>query len=243
MEQDPFEKWISGMFDQEKGTPASFFDCFAERLVSLASLSPTDNVLDVATGQGSILKKVADVVGTEGNIVGIDINSAVLEQTFKKLQNYSNIKLFCMDAQKLEFGDNAFDAVFCGFALYCFANLGKAVKEFFRVLKPGGKVYFSTWKIDVLEPPAKDYAIKYLTQAGFIDIEIFTDEFDFVYPTFHDWYKSPNSSISTIKIETLTPQQITDLKNMIREGYVSFIKSDGLHEQLYGYYILARKPL
>ena len=49
-----------------------------------------------------------------------------------------------MDAEKLEFPDNSFDFVFCGFALFFFPSILKAVSEFKRVLKPGGRLVVST---------------------------------------------------------------------------------------------------
>ena len=45
-----------------------------------------------------------------------------------------------MDAEHLEFPDQAFDAVTCGFSLPLFPDLEAALHEMYRVCKPGGYV-------------------------------------------------------------------------------------------------------
>jgi SAM-dependent methyltransferase len=49
-----------------------------------------------------------------------------------------------MDAQKLEFEDDTFDVVTCGLALFYFPDIEGALKEMWRVLKPGGRLGVSS---------------------------------------------------------------------------------------------------
>jgi len=242
MEEDPFEKWISGMFAPKTEHRETFFDRFAERLVSIASLQPSAMILDVATGQGSILKQVAKVVGPNGTLIGIDIDSSVLEKTFKNLKKYSQIQLYCMDAHALDFNDNWFDIVFCGFGVYTFDDPDRAVKEMFRVLKPEGKVYISIWAVELLEKSSQKFVASLLSKAGFIEVEVIHDKIDFVYPTFNDWYDSPTLQMGKAELETLKPQEISSVKKTIKEIYGPYIKSDGLHQPLNVQYFHASKP-
>jgi SAM-dependent methyltransferase len=50
-----------------------------------------------------------------------------------------------MDAAQLDFPDASFDAVLCGFALWFFPQPARALQEWFRVLKPGGRIGLTTW--------------------------------------------------------------------------------------------------
>ena len=93
-------------------------------------------------------------------LVGVDkwddaIRRAIANVELHKLKNARAIK---MDGAKLEFKDKTFDMVTSGFIGFCnifdFDKLelkpGKAniiIREIFRVLKPGGKVGFNTWKL------------------------------------------------------------------------------------------------
>jgi demethylmenaquinone methyltransferase/2-methoxy-6-polyprenyl-1,4-benzoquinol methylase len=75
-------------------------------------------------------------------ITGIDISEGMLELGRKKigkagLQN--SIELQLGDSEKINFGDNSFDAITVAFGVRNFENLDKGLKEMYRVLKPGGK--------------------------------------------------------------------------------------------------------
>jgi SAM-dependent methyltransferase len=51
-----------------------------------------------------------------------------------------------MDAENLEFTKSSFDYVFCGLCLFFFPDLRQALREFHRVLRPGGFITASTSK-------------------------------------------------------------------------------------------------
>ena len=116
---------------------------FALDLVNEAGLRPAERVLDVGCGTGIIARLAAERVGSNGRVSGLDVNAAMLGVA-RTLPSAVPIKWYETAAESVPLPDNSFDAVFCGLSLQFFADKAAALREMFRVLKPGGRVYIST---------------------------------------------------------------------------------------------------
>ena len=115
----------------------------AERMVRLASIRPDDQVLDVGTGTGVVAFRAAKKLGDGGRVVGIDLSEGMLAAANTKSDRLGiaeRIEFRQMDAEKLEFPDATFDVAVSLFALLHFPNPLTALKEIYRVLKPGGRL-------------------------------------------------------------------------------------------------------
>jgi ubiquinone/menaquinone biosynthesis C-methylase UbiE len=96
-------------------------------------------ILDVGTGNGSLSLVLAEM---GHDVVGIDISEGMLSVARKKAEERGvNPDLRIGDAEALEFEDGCFDAVVSRIVLWTLPNPQKAIIEWRRVLKPGGKVY------------------------------------------------------------------------------------------------------
>jgi ubiquinone/menaquinone biosynthesis C-methylase UbiE len=126
------------------------FAHFGQRLVAHAHLSPGTTVLDVAAGRGAVLFPAAEQVRPGGWVVGIDLATEMVRETNADIQRagWSHVTIHQMDAEQINFADASFDRVLCGFALWFFPQPHRALREFFRVLKPGGRVILTTWAED-----------------------------------------------------------------------------------------------
>ena len=125
-----------------------FFSHFGRRLVEVAQIPGGSKVLDVATGRGAILYPAVESVGPQGSITGIDLSEKMVQETNKELAHkkiFQNVEVRQMDAENLQFPDESFDFVLCGFAIFFFPQLDKAMAEFRRVLKPSGHICVSTF--------------------------------------------------------------------------------------------------
>jgi ubiquinone/menaquinone biosynthesis C-methylase UbiE len=124
------------------------FAYFGRRLVETVGVEPGHHVLDVATGRGAVLFPAAQRAGATGRVVGIDFAEAMVQATADqaKLDGVA-VALLQMDAEHLDFPDTTFDRVLCGFGVMFFPQLGQALGEFRRVLKPGGRLGVSTWQV------------------------------------------------------------------------------------------------
>jgi demethylmenaquinone methyltransferase/2-methoxy-6-polyprenyl-1,4-benzoquinol methylase len=132
---------------------SSFYDCLAgnfERKHALHALKSLnietgENVLEIGFGTGEILKKIAQLVGKEGRVFGIDIAEKMSEVSRKKLTRVNleeRTYLFQGNAVYLPFNNNLFDAIFMSFTLELFdtPEIPKVLVEVKRVLKTGGRV-------------------------------------------------------------------------------------------------------
>ncbi|WP_456329175.1 class I SAM-dependent methyltransferase [Archaeoglobus sp.] len=95
-------------------------------------------ILDVGTGTGFLALLLAEL-GHE--VVRIDLSNGMLEVARERARKAGmNIEFKIGDAENLPFGNDSFDAVICRHLLWTLPNPQKAVKEWSRVVRNGGRV-------------------------------------------------------------------------------------------------------
>lgn len=106
------------------------------RVVELAGARPGMRILDLACGPGNLSRLLAAQVVPGGDLVGIDLAPGMIE--LARSAGIPNARFEVMDIERLEFADATFDAAVCGHGLQFAPDLGRALREAWRVLKPGG---------------------------------------------------------------------------------------------------------
>lgn len=125
--------------------------------IDQAKIKPGQQILDLASGTGDLAAKFAKQVGKQGRVVVSDINEAMLNEGRKKLLDQGiigNVDYKIVDAEHIPFDDNSFDLVTMAFGLRNVTHKDQALKEMYRVLKPGGKVMI----LEFSTPPSKTFA-------------------------------------------------------------------------------------
>jgi len=109
--------------------------------VSLANVHEGQRVLDVAGGSADLSRLFLKKVGRSGQVVLTDINNAMLRVGRDRLldEGIATPTTQC-DAEHLPFPDNYFDCVSIAFGLRNVTHKDAALREMYRVIKPGGRV-------------------------------------------------------------------------------------------------------
>ncbi len=98
--------------------------------------------LDVAAGTGDFAISLA-LRPSVSHVVGLDSTDAMLDRAWSKLRRGGltrSVSLVLGDAHHLPFPDDHFAAATVGFGIRNFADVGRALREMARVVRPGGRV-------------------------------------------------------------------------------------------------------
>ena len=131
-----------------------FFPFCADRLIARLNPLPGTKLLDVATGTGVVALAAAQAVGDQGRVMAIDLAEAMLDRLQEKIVKFGvrNIDLHVMDAGSLEFRRDYFDYVACSFGIFLLPDMTVGLREWARVLKPGGRVMFTAFGPQAFHP-------------------------------------------------------------------------------------------
>ena len=132
-----------------------------KKLVDWINPSEKLNILDMSSGTGDIAKVFLKRENFRGQITCVDPNPNMIRIGMNKFKNIENIKWVRSSAEKLQLKSETFDIYVVSFGLRNFENTNSALKEAFRVLKPGGRficLEFSKVENELLQKIYKAYS-------------------------------------------------------------------------------------
>ena len=162
---------------------------FRRKTLQFSQLQSGEHVLDVGCGTGVLTRLVAEQVGNDGEVIGIDASSEMIQVAKRnavKAHSKANFQLSVVES--LPFEDERFDIVLSSMMLHHLPPELKVagLREIFQVLKPGGRlmvvdidkptsligrVLMFPWRND---PAVKDnlegHVPEFIQNAGFINV-------------------------------------------------------------------------
>ena len=122
---------------------SQLYDDVTRRFLLRSGISKGMKVLDVGSGAGDVALTLAEFVGSDGTVVGVDVNAEILETAKARADavGYTNIEFIAGDTRTLEL-PNDFDAVVGRLVLMYMADPADVLKHLANHLRPGGIVAF-----------------------------------------------------------------------------------------------------
>src|SRR5690606_32781494 len=146
--------------------------CWKAFTIAGTGLSAGDFALDVAAGSGDLAIGLARRVGPTGRVRVTDSYRRMLARGRDRLVDRGiacHVAYVRADAEALPLADRSFHGVTIGFGLRNVTDKPAALKEMYRVLKPGGRLLvleFSKPLLGPLEPLYDAYSFQVLPRLG-----------------------------------------------------------------------------
>jgi SAM-dependent methyltransferase len=118
---------------------------FGHEAIVRGRIQKGERVLDVGCGCGATLLELAETVGREGRVVGVDVSEPMLAQAKARAKALPQVETRVGDAAALTL-DAPVDVLFSRFGVMFFADAARAFANLARALVPGGRAAFVCWR-------------------------------------------------------------------------------------------------
>lgn len=147
---EAIEAWNGVLFDRfakfrhiVTATPGAH----GEEVLRASPPRPGDKVLDIGCGFGDTTLRLAELVGPEGSVLGVDAGDRFIEVARREASEADarNVRFAVGDVQAMELGEG-FDYAFSRFGTMFFANPAAALRNVRQALRPGGRLNMVVWR-------------------------------------------------------------------------------------------------
>ncbi|AMV39520.1 methyltransferase domain-containing protein [Planctomyces sp. SH-PL62] len=119
------------------------FEPELRRVVRGVPLAPGSRVVDLACGDGSYTRWLAERVGDDGEVLGVDLSAAFLHWAEAALRSASlldRVRFVRLDVEHSPLIEGRADLVWCAQSLYSLPDPAGAVRRMAALARPGGRV-------------------------------------------------------------------------------------------------------
>lgn len=142
------EAWSGPLFDRfvrYRDLVAGGLGAHGEEAMRLHPPGRGERVLDLGCGFGDTTQRLAELVGPEGEAVGLDVSEPFVAQARSEAEGVPNVSFDCVDVQVGELG-GGFDYAFSRMGLMFFASPVAALRNVRGALAPGGRLCAVVWR-------------------------------------------------------------------------------------------------
>lgn len=210
----------------------------------------------------------AQSVGNEGRIQAIDLSENMIDQAQANMTRagLSNVDFHIMDGENLEFKNNYFDVITCSYGLFFMPDMDAALKSWIRVLKPGGKIIFTSFASSAFKelndiflknlagygitPPTsrwlllaeEDLCKQILTNNGFESAQVAQAQLGYHLRSTDDWWEVIQSAGYRGLFEQLPQEHHADFKEKHLAEVEKLMTEDGIWMDVQTLFSMAIKP-
>jgi len=136
------EKWLANV-DRFEGMIAPV----GAGLMAHAAFQSGERVVDIGCGAGPTTLEIARAVGPSGEVLGIDISPALIEECRRRAEaaSIANARFLVADAAGVKPEGAPFDRLFSRFGSMFFPNPKAAFANLRAILRPGGRADLGVW--------------------------------------------------------------------------------------------------
>jgi len=128
-------------------------------VVALLDIRDGVRFLDVGCGPGWALEEAAKRAGGSGEFYGVDLSPLMIEKAKADYAGKSGFHFLVANAESIPLEAGSFDTVICTSSFHHYLHPDKALGEFHRLLKAGGKLY-------ILDPTADSFVVRLVDRIG-----------------------------------------------------------------------------
>jgi ubiquinone/menaquinone biosynthesis C-methylase UbiE len=117
-----------------------------------------DSILEVGSGIGILANTVA-THNPDSKVFGIEISPEQIKKAKNNFSETLNLTFIEGDALSIKFDNDTFDVIYCRYVLEHITNPELVLREIYRVLKPGGKIFVqeNNILINAIDPDCPSY--------------------------------------------------------------------------------------
>lgn len=142
------DAWSGPLFDRfvrYRDLVADGLGAHGEKAMEAHPPARGDRVIDLGCGFGDTTQRLAGLVGSEGEAVGIDVSEPFVELARREAEGVENVRFAVADVQVAEL-DDGFDYAFSRMGIMFFANPVQAFRNVREALVPGGRLCAVVWR-------------------------------------------------------------------------------------------------
>lgn len=155
------QSWIGKQMREPKGLFSKWVARYMEKnhhninewTLQLLNIQENDRILEIGTGRGITLSKVAEKLD-RGKVYGVDASRHMIKyakRKHKKLAEQDKAVITLGKAEQLPFEDRSFNKLFTVQTIYYLKDIEQVMKEVYRVLQVDGEVFLSFQKQELIQ--------------------------------------------------------------------------------------------
>ncbi len=122
----------------------------ADALLDHAGIEGSQRALDIGCGGGSQSLALAQRLGADASVLGVDVSTPLLEVARRKIDSegsgHARLDFLLADAADYAFEPASFDLLFSRFGVMFFTDPEMAFRNLRQALRPDGRLVFCCWQ-------------------------------------------------------------------------------------------------